>query len=221
VSFWRSAANALVSTLVAPPCAICARTLDDPLAGAVCAPCWAPIEQLTPQWFTISPRIRTASALGEYEGLLREIIHALKYDGRRSVGAGLSRIMGRQAADLLDGAQFVVPVPLHRSRQRERGFNQSEILARDFEVPVCRSLRRTRATQPQVDLTAHERYLNVADAFTMSSRAAAELSGKVVVLVDDVTTTGATLDACAQVLLAAGVGEVRAITAARVATGPR
>jgi ComF family protein len=159
--------------------------------------------------------------LGEYEGLLREIIHAFKYDGRRSVGAGLSRIMGRQAADLLDGAQFVVPVPLHRSRQRERGFNQSEILARDFEVPVCRSLRRTRATRPQVNLTAHERYLNVADAFTMPPRAAAELSGKVVVLVDDVTTTGATLDACAQVLLAAGVREVRAITAARVATGPR
>ena len=219
--FWRLAANALISALVAPPCAICARTLDDPLAGAVCPSCWASIEHLTPHRLSISPRIRTAAAIGEYEGILREVIHALKYDGRRSVGPGLSRIMVRQAADLLDGAELVVPVPLHCTRQRERGFNQSEILARGFDMPVCRSLRRTRSTRPQVDLTAHERHLNVADAFALSARAAAEVPGRVVVLVDDVTTTGATLDACAQVLLAAGAREVRAITAARVATAPR
>jgi len=221
MSVWRLTTNALISTLLAPPCAVCGQTLDDPLAGAACPSCWAKIERLTPHLFTISPSIRNATALGEYEGILRDVIHALKYDGRRSVGHGLSSIMARRTIEMLNGAELVVPVPLHRSRQRERGFNQSDVLASRLGPPVCHSLRRTRATRPQVDLAAHERHMNVQAAFEMSSRAGVDVAGKIVVLVDDVTTTGATLDACAGVLLAARAREVRAITAARVATALR
>ena len=221
MSVWRPIGNALLSTLLAPPCAICEATLEAPLDGAVCQSCWAVIERLTPHEFSIAPAIRAATALGEYDGLLRVAIHALKYEGRRSVGPGLSRLMALRAHDLLEGADLVVPVPLHRGRQRERGFNQSDMLARGLGVPVSRTLRRTRSTRPQVGLAAHERRENVADAFTMERRAAGSLLGKVVVLIDDVTTTGATLDACARVLIASGARDVRAITAARVATAPR
>jgi ComF family protein len=128
--------------------------------------------------------------------------------------------MAKQAHPLLQGADLVVPVPLHRSRERERGFNQSDTLAGSLALPARRVLRRIRSTRPQVDLTAQERRQNVADAFVVTSRGM-EPNGKVLVLVDDVTTTGATLEACARVLLAAGAREVRAITAARVATAPR
>lgn len=220
MNIWRPVADALIATLFAPPCATCGTILDAPLGGAVCPSCWAIIDRLAPHRFAIPPAIRDAMALGEYDGVLRDAIHALKYDGRRTIGSGLSRIMAKQAHPLLQGADLVVPVPLHRSRERERGFNQSDTLAGSLALPARRVLRRIRSTRPQVDLTAQERRQNVADAFVVTSRGM-EPNGKVLVLVDDVTTTGATLEACARVLLAAGAREVRAITAARVATAPR
>ena len=221
MSNWRSVANALISTLFAPPCAICGTILDAPLSGAMCPSCWAIIDRLAPHRFAIPPAIRHALALGEYDGVLRDAIHALKYDGRRTIGPGLSRMMAKQALPLLQGADVVVPVPLHRSRERERGFNQSDALAGSLELPMRRVLRRARSTRPQVDLSARERRPNVAEAFVVRSSRGMEPKGQVLVLVDDVTTTGATLEACAQALLAAGAREVRAITAARVSTVPR
>jgi ComF family protein len=157
-----------------------------------------------------------ARAVGAYDGVLREIIHALKYDGRRSVAAPLGRLMASQASDLLAGADLAVPVPLHRARQRQRGFNQADDLARGLGLPVRLALERRRATRPQVELPAARRHGNVREAFAPARRAA--LAGRVVVLVDDVATTGATLDACARVLKQVGAREVRAVTAARVVT---
>lgn len=118
------------------------------------------------------------------------------------------------AADVLDGADAVVPVPLHRARQRERGFNQAVDLAKRLGVPVARVLKRVRATSPQSDLPAGRRHANVREAFA-ATRTLPRWHGATLVLVDDVTTTGATLDACARVLLGGGAREVRAITAAR------
>lgn len=123
--------------------------------------------------------------------------------------------MRERGADMLAGAAFVVPVPLHHTRRRRRGFNQADDLAEGLGLPVCRALRRVRATETQAGLAAARRHRNVRDAFS-PARHATRLAGAVVVLVDDVSTTGATLDACARVLKEAGAAEVRALTAARV-----
>ena len=153
-------------------------------------------------------------AIGAYDGTLGALIHALKYEGRRSLGRPLARLMVQAGAELLESADIATPVPLHRSRALERGFNQSEILARRLGVPVLLALRRTRRTPSQTDLPAAKRHANVRGAFAMAR--GVTVDGKVVVLVDDVSTTGATLEACAAVLLEAGAREVRALTAARV-----
>jgi len=123
--------------------------------------------------------------------------------------------MRARGADMLEGAACAIPVPLHPLRRRQRGFNQAADLARHLGIPSVAALRRIRPTPTQTDLPAARRHRNVRDAFAVT-RAARALSGAIVVLVDDVSTTGATLEACARVLKEAGVVEVRALTAARV-----
>ena len=165
-------------------------------------------------------RITRSRAIGGYEGSLRAILHALKYDGRRSLAQPLAARMREKGHAILDGAHVVVPVPLHGSRRRERGFNQAKDLAEHLGLPVVHALRRAKATAPQVTLAAARRHANVRDAFR-ATRAARLLAGKIVVIVDDVSTTGATLDACARALDEAGTIEMRALTAAKVVTRPQ
>jgi ComF family protein len=164
--------------------------------------------------------VSSARAVGAYDGALRAIVHALKYDGRRSLAPALAGLMRERGSIVLEGADALVPVPLHPSRRRERGFNQAADLARHLHLPVVPALRRTRATAAQAGLPAGRRHGNVRGAFAITRRGAA-LYGRTVVLVDDVSTTGATLEACARVLKECGVAEVRALTAARVVFGPR
>ena len=236
--------------LLAPACACCRRPLDRPSDGPVCEACWQTIRPITPpvcdacgdplpSWRTISlaaafcPRCRRrprhvdrGRAVGEYAGALRDIIHAFKYDGRRSIGRRLSALMRDRGADVLAGADCVVPVPLHRRPRRQRGFNQAADLAAGLGLPVRTVLRRVRATPSQVALPAARRHQNVRGAFAVVwpppwrigpwVGRPAPLAGACVVLIDDVSTTGATLDACARALKEAGVREVRALTAARV-----
>jgi ComF family protein len=159
--------------------------------------------------------IDRARAIGAYDGALRAIVHALKYEGRRSLARPLGRLMRERGAEMLAGAACAVPVPLHPSRRRHRGFNQAADLARHLGMPVVPALRRVRATATQTGLPAGRRHRNMRGAFA-ATRAAAALNGSIVVLVDDVSTTGATLEACARALKEAGVSEVRALTAARV-----
>jgi ComF family protein len=161
-----------------------------------------------------------ARAIGAYDGALRAVIHALKYEGRRSLARPLGALMRVRGSDVLEGADWIIPVPLHRSRRRERGFNQAADLARHLGRPVRDALRRVRPTETQTGLPQAHRHHNVRGAFALA-RAGADLAGATIVLVDDVSTTGATLDACARVLKEAGVREVRALTAARVVARPR
>jgi ComF family protein len=130
--------------------------------------------------------------------------------------------MSTSGRAVLADADVCVPVPLHRRRLRQRGFNQADDLARGLGVPVVAVLRRVRRTRPQVELPAVERQSNVAGAFALARPCRArDIAGRIVVLVDDVATTGATLEACARVLSRAGAREVRGLTAARVASpGP-
>ena len=159
-------------------------------------------------------------AVGSYDGALRAIVHAFKYDGRRSLAAELGRLMRTRGADVLAGADVAVPVPLHRSRRRERGFDQAADLARHVGLPVVHALRRLRPTAVQASLPAARRHANVRDAFALEQRRVS-LDGRIVVLIDDVSTTGATLEACARALGEAGIREARALTAARVVSAPR
>jgi ComF family protein len=159
-----------------------------------------------------------ARAIGAYDGALRSIVHALKYEGRRSLALPLAALMRHRGADLIVGVDVVVPVPLHPSRRRERGFNQAADLAKHLGMPVSAALRRVRPTVAQARLPAARRHGNVRGAFA-ATEAARALRGGTILLVDDVSTTGATLDACARTLKEVGIREVRALTAARVVTG--
>jgi ComF family protein len=235
----RQAADSVLTVVLAPACAACGALLDSPTHGPVCNACWSSILPLTaplcdrcgdplPTWRSISiplalcPRCRRGSrrvdrarAIGQYDGALRAIIHALKYEGRRSLARRIAPMLCLRGADVLNGADCVVPVPLHPSRRRARGFNQAADLARDLGKPVRHALRRSRATPPQTGLPAAQRHRNVRQAFVIT-RTGLGLAGATVVVIDDVSTTGATLEACARALKDAGVKEVRALTAARV-----
>jgi ComF family protein len=147
---------------------------------------------------------------------LRRILHALKYDGRRVIARTLAVKMRERCIDVLTDADAVVPVPLHWRRRWTRGFNQAADLAEGLGLPVLHALRRRRRTSSQTDLPADERHANVQDAFTL--RRGITVADLCLVVVDDVRTTGATLEACARTLLEAGAGEVRALTAAVVST---
>lgn len=161
-------------------------------------------------------------AIGPFDEVLRDVIHGLKFQGRRSLATELGPMLREAGAPLLSGADAVVPVPLHPWRQWMRGYNQAALLAATLGLPVWHLLKRTRATPSQSTLDAPARRQNVRKAFASGgwwpgSREAARrrVHGRVVVLVDDVVTTGATLEACARVLRAAGAREVRALAAAR------
>lgn len=234
---WTQYFDALLTVLIAPVCAVCGEFLERPSHSPVCDRCWnairlfappvcdhcglpLPLSASLPPAECAGCRGRTslvarARAIGDYDGALRGIIHALKYQGRRRVAGPLGHLLRNRARDVLHDADFTVPVPLHRNRERQRGFNQSAAIACVLGLPVRAALRRTRSTPSQATLPATLRHANVRGAFT-PSRHIAGMRDCVVVLVDDVCTTGATLDACARVLKAEGVREVRAVTAARV-----
>jgi ComF family protein len=216
---FRSLANQLLSTLFEPPCAGCRKPLPHPLNGAVCEDCWIQL-RLTPRLpdQLKSDGVEWSCAVDRYEGRMKEIIHALKYERRRSIAAPLGELMRATGARLLRGAEAAVPVPLHPRREYQRGFNQSDDLARHVGVPVMKMLVRTKHTKSQIDLPADQRQENVNDAFALTAPDPRSLipDPRIVVLIDDVSTTGSTLDACARVLKQAGVKEVRALTAARV-----
>lgn len=229
--------NALLTAVLAPACAVCSAILDSPMEGCVCDRCWRLILPITPpicdrcgdplprsdgQCANCSGEsaVTRARAIGEYEGALREIIHALKYSGRVSLARPLAERMRRRGQELLDDVDCVVPVPLHWRREYQRGFNQAREIARHLGPPVIEALERRRHTRAQVELAADQRHSNVAQAFALR-RFQIRISGMRVVIVDDVSTTGATLESCANVLKAAGVKQIVALTAARVVSRRR
>jgi ComF family protein len=233
-----SCADAVLAVVLAPACAACAQVLERPAAGPVCRECWGAVKAVRPplcatcgdplaSWRVLTieegvcarcrrlePAFDSARAAGEYEGALRGIIHAFKYDGRRSLAGPLAAMMRDAGADLLRDADCVVPVPLHPWRRLQRGFNQAADLAQLLRRPVVRGLWRARATVPQSGLRPAQRRRNVRAAFMLSPLA--DVRGRRIALVDDVRTTGATLDACARVLKEAGARTVTALTAASV-----
>ena len=158
-----------------------------------------------------------ARAVGVYDGALREAIHALKFRGRRVLAKPLGALMAETAAvdARLRTAQLIIPVPLHPRRLRERGFNQSGLLASELagrlNLPLAESLvARRRQTQAQSGLSFDERRANVRDAFIPIGR----VNASAVLLVDDVISTGFTVSACARALKLGGAIDVTVIAAA-------
>ena len=152
-----------------------------------------------------------------FEGPLRNAIHALKYQGAAALAEPLGDALASFWLRSVAPAQLIIPVPLHAQRQRARGYNQSELLARRVGRTTHLAVRpaalyRTRATASQMTLNAVERKTNVAAAFQGDPQV---VRGCAIVLIDDVCTTGATLDACAAALKQAGAECVYGLTLAR------
>jgi len=169
------------------------------------------------------PAYQRARAAVRFDAVSRDLVHAFKYGDRLDLAPLMGGWMARAGRDLLDGADALVPVPLHWRRLWGRRFNQSGALAtaisRASGVAVAHAaLRRVKATQQQVGLSRTERSSNVQGAFR-ADPANAEVAGRRLVLVDDVLTSGATVDACARALLRAGAANVDVLVFARVVDG--
>jgi ComF family protein len=201
-------------------CQRCGDALDLPSAQfplALCRAC-----RLAP------PPFARAVSFGPYQGRMRDAIHALKYDHLRGAAGNLGGFLAQAIAQLAGEApeeMLVVPVPLHRSKYAQRGFNQARALAAAalhelrkthpaWKLTLAAStLMRLRATETMAGLTPRQRRMNVRGAFSVSDPTAIVM--KHVLLVDDILTTGATARAAAQALLAAGAASVRVATLAR------
>ena len=223
----RPYAQALADLFYPQRCVGCSRRASDVL----CRSCFEALPEITPPLCgrcglptafevygcdgcrTVELAFDGARAPLRYEGVGKGAVHALKYGGYRPV---VERLMAPLMAGSLGGERFdaVVPVPLHRARLAKRGFNQAEVIGRAVAgrlgAPFLDKLRAVRGTRDQVELTAASRRQNVAGAF----EARGPVAGRVL-LVDDVMTTGSTLNECARELKKAGAGEVHALTLCR------
>ena len=187
----------------------------------VCYKCGKPCEAFNcDECYQREYAFECARSAGIFEGVLRDAIHAMKYRNYEAVVDPLAEILIRAFPDtgLARSVHVLVPIPIHYSRLLDRGFNQSEELARKLAarigLPVeSKVLRKSRKTAHQVDLPLDERALNIRGSFSV--RRAERIRGKRVLLIDDVFTTGATLDEAARVLLESGASEVRAYALAR------
>lgn len=210
--------------------------------GTFCASCWRGIHFLDPPWCAVSgvpfphdlgaeavlpeviarpPAYDRARAAVAYDGVARQVVQALKYHDRTDVGPWMAAWMVRAGRDLFDEGAVVVPVPLHRSRLLRRRFNQAAELARAVSSQTGlafapQAVKRVKATPQQVGLKAAEREANVRTAFDVPAAGVPLIAGRTVVVVDDVLTTGATVNALARTLKRKGGARVHVLTFARV-----
>jgi ComF family protein len=200
-------------------CASCQRSLPR-IMPPLCPRCGQPQmnANLCPTCVGWPAYIDGIRAPFKFDGVIRQAIHEMKYNSLRTMAALLGGWLGDYLAANPLPAEVLVPVPLHRQRLRERGYNQSRLLAQELSrltglplVDDC--LIRERNTTPQARTpTAEQRRRNVADAFSCRDR---RLEARPVLLIDDVSTSGATLDACAQALKAAGASSVWGLVIAK------
>ncbi len=231
--------------LVFPPgCLSCRRAVA--MHGALCADCWNKVRfierpfcnrlgtpfaadlgaegLLSPEAIAHPPVYARARAVARFEdGPVRHLIHRLKYGDRIELAGPLGRHMARAGHELLAEADLLVPIPLHRHRLIWRRFNQANalatVIAQESGVPADPFvITRTKATPSQVGLTRTQRAENMHGAFTVPEAEKIKIEGRALVLIDDVLTSGATLNAAARVLLRAGAARVDALVFARVVT---
>jgi ComF family protein len=231
----------LALDLVLPPlCPACREPLGE--GAGLCAACWSKLSLIEPPYcarlgipFTYDPGpgLLSAEAIANppaydraraavrYDDIARALVHRFKYGDRLDLAPMLGRWMARAGAELIADADTLVPVPLHWRRLWARRFNQSAALAGAIAgicgTPVLHgALKRVRATAQQVGLNKNERAENVQRAFKVAPERKADIAGKRLLLVDDVLTSGATVEACARALLRAGAAHVDVLVFARV-----
>ena len=234
----RTISHALFSLVFPDSCRVCGEALREVARYPVCPKCIAEPEALSAEFFCASCRTAfqnafpldedgrcalcraglrgfdAAYSFGAYEGVLRQLIHLYKYGKVRPLSRPLSALLTR-ALPREEAFDAIVPVPLHWQRRLQRGFNQAGLLARGLSrvtgIPVVGALRRVRSTSTQAGLSNRLRRQNVTQAFR-----SLDVSGKRILLIDDVMTTGATGAACALALKQAGARRVALLTVARV-----
>lgn len=228
---WVQSSQLILDVIFPPRCLSCRRWGD-----WVCADCWQRIEliatpicykcnRLSPGWKVCTSCRPGASAqrmivCGYWQSPLKQLVYGLKYRRAKPLADKLGKLLADAIQSLVQNDEvIVVPVPLHRGRLWERGFNQAELLARvvatELERPLVRLLVRQRFTLPQFKLTKIARRENVQAAFAIRLSQAPQITNKTVLLVDDLVTTGATLNECAKILRENGAQEVWGLVLAK------
>jgi len=226
--------------ILPPTCLGCRARID--AGSALCVDCWQRLDFIEPPLcprtgrpFVYDPGAGVVSAAAlarppvagrvraavRYDNVARAMVHALKYRDRAEYCATMAAMMARAGGQLLDDADLIVPVPLHHGRLWRRRYNQSAMLAmaiaaRSGCAVATSGLRRVRRTRAQVGLKTSDRRKNVRGAFATAGNGKERLDGRRVVLIDDVITTGATADACAQALFDGGAESVDVLAFALV-----
>lgn len=217
-------------------CPVCAAGTGAP--GALCGPCWQTMPFITrpfcerlgtpfsldiggsllsPEAIARPPTFDRARAVALHEGAAQDFVHRLKFSDRHDLALPMGRLMASAGRDVLDGADMLLPVPLHWTRVLWRRYNQSVLLADAIStvagISVEReALRRVKRTVTQRGLTRAQRAANLSGAFKVAESRKIDIEGRNIVLVDDVRTTGATLNACAGALRRAGAARIDVLT---------
>jgi len=236
---WSHAAKLALDVALPTLCVACREPVD---GDGVCAGCWAKLSFMAPPFcprlgipfvydpgsdllsmeaIANPPAYARARAAVRYDDVARTLVHALKYQDRTDLAPAMGRWMARAGRELLDDADILIPVPLHWRRAWSRRYNQSGALSRTIErqsgVKVAsEALRRIRPTEQQIGLSRTQRASNVQGAFKVAADRQFLIAGRRVVLIDDVLTSGATVDACARALLRAKAASVDVLVFARV-----
>src|SRR5712672_842311 len=239
-STWRSTWRFALDLGLPPLCPACRGLLGDD--GGLCAACWSRLsfiarpycERLgTPFGYDPGPGVLSTEAVSHppafgraraavrYDDVASALVHALKYGDRLDLAPIMGRWMAHAGRELTAQADLLVPVPLHWRRQWARRFNQAATLARSISeasgVPVLDdALKRVRATPQQVGLNRTDRASNMQGAFQVPEDRQSSVFGKRLILIDDVLTSGATVDTCTRALLRAGAAGVDVLVFARV-----
>ncbi len=236
---WTATARATLDIALPTLCVSC----REPVTGdGLCAACWSQLSFIAPPYcarlgipfvydpgpgllsmeaIASPPAYQRARAAVRYDDVARTLVHALKYQDRTDLAPTMGRWMARAGNELLKEADALIPVPLHWQRGWSRRYNQSGALARviaaQADIPVWGDvLQRTRQTRQQVGLSRAERSRNVQGAFSVAAEKKSAIQGRRVILIDDVLTSGATVDTCARALLRARAASVDVLVFARV-----
>jgi ComF family protein len=236
----RHAWRGLIDFLVPPKCLVCREAVLEP--ASLCLPCWGNLKQIdmpycnvlgtpfaydqgegaiSPAALADPPNWDRARAAVAYDEASRSIVHGLKYRDTMEAGLLMARLMARVGRQVIQEADIIVPVPLHRFRLWSRRFNQAAFLSQQLSRAFAKTYRtdvlvRSKATRSQVGMSFDERRKNVAKVFHVTPEGVCRLTGRRVLLIDDVLTTGATAGSCAAVLKKAGAAQVDVLTFALV-----